>query len=187
MHPAAEALAAALRVQVRTGRLIRATDLSLESPCPGWSVRDVMNHSIGVTLKFAGFAAGGGDHPRSPPGDLVGHDHRRALRSAAAAAQQAWAAADMARPCHLPFGTYPASVAAGINLFDVLAHTWDTATAAGVTLECADELWIAGLEAARTVIGPDRDPRHYEAALPVPAAAAARQRFLAFTGRREPS
>lgn len=89
MHPAAEALAAALRVQVRTGRLIRATDLSLESPCPGWSVRDVMNHSIGVTLKLAGFAAGGGDHPRSPPGDLVGHDHRRALRSAAAAAQQA--------------------------------------------------------------------------------------------------
>jgi hypothetical protein len=31
----------------------------------------------------------------------------------------------MARPCHLPFGTFPASVAAGINLFDVLAHTCD--------------------------------------------------------------
>jgi Mycothiol maleylpyruvate isomerase N-terminal domain len=97
VHPAAEALTAALQVQVRTGQLIWAAQLSLESPCPGWSVRDVMNHSIGVTLKFAGFAAGGTDHPRSPPGDLVGSDHRRALRSAAQAAQAAWAAADMAR------------------------------------------------------------------------------------------
>jgi hypothetical protein len=27
-----------------------------------------MNHSIGVTMKFADFAAGGNDHPRTPPG-----------------------------------------------------------------------------------------------------------------------
>ena len=185
MHPAAEALTAALRAQVRTGQLIRAAQLSLETPCPGWSVRDVMNHSIGVTLKFAGFAAGGSDHPRSPPGDLVGPDHRRALRAAARAAQAAWASADMARPCHLPFGTFPASAAAGINLFDVLAHTWDVAAAAGVTLECADELWSAGLEAARMVIGAGRDPRQYAAEIPASASATPRQRFLAFTGRRE--
>jgi hypothetical protein len=116
LHPAAETLLAALRVQVRTGRLVRSGQLSLESPCPGWSVRDVMNHSIGVTMKFAGFAAGGSDHPRTPPGDLVGRDHQLALRSAAGAARSAWASADMARPCHVPFGTFPASLAAGINL-----------------------------------------------------------------------
>jgi hypothetical protein len=92
-----------------------------------------MNHSIGVTMKFAGFAAGGSDHPRTPPGDLVGRDHRVALRSATAAARSAWASADMARPCHLPFGTFPAGLAAGINLFDVLAHTWDIAAATGVS------------------------------------------------------
>ena len=104
-----------------------------------------MNHSIGVTLKFADFAAGGNDHPRTPPGDLVGRDHRLALRSAAGAARAAWVSADMARPCHLPFGTFPAGLAAGINLFDVLAHTWDIAAATGVALECADDLWQAGL------------------------------------------
>jgi len=48
-----------------------------------------MNHSIGVTMKFADFAAGGSDHPRTPSGDLVGRDHRLALRSAAAAARAA--------------------------------------------------------------------------------------------------
>ena len=150
-------------------------------------MREVMNHSIGVTLKFADFAAGGSDHPRSPPGDLVGRDHRRALRSAAAAARAAWASADMARPCHLPFGTFPASVAAGINLFDVLAHTWDIAAATGIVLECPDDLWEAGLEAARTVIGAGRDPRQYAPEIPVTAAGSPRQFFLAFTGRGEPS
>jgi uncharacterized protein (TIGR03086 family) len=186
LHPAADTLLAALRTQVRTGRLVRPSQLPLESPCPGWSVRDVLNHSIGVTLKFAGFAAGGSDYPRTPRGDLIGADHRLALRSAAEAAQAAWTSADMARPCHLPFGTFPASLAAGINLFDVLAHTWDIAVATGVPLECTDDLWQAGLEAARAVIGPGRDPRQYAAEIPVTAAASPRQRFLAFTGRAEP-
>jgi uncharacterized protein (TIGR03086 family) len=146
-------------------------------------VRDVMNHSIGVTLKFADFAAGGSDHPSSPPGGLIGADHNHALRSAAGAARAAWAQADMARPCHLPFGTFPASLAAGINLFDVLAHTWDIAAATGVTLNCPDELWDAGPEAARTVIRTGRDPRQYAPEIPVTAAASPRQRFLAFTDR----
>jgi uncharacterized protein (TIGR03086 family) len=179
-------LMAALRVQVRTGRLVRSGQLPLESPCPGWSVRDVMNHSIGVTMKFADFAAGGSDHPRTPPGDLVGRDHRLALRSAAGAAQSAWASADMERPCHLPFGAFPASLAAGINLFDVLAHTWDIAAPTGIALECTDDLWQAALEAAQAVIGPGRDPRQYAPEIPVAAAASPRQRFLAFTGRAEP-
>jgi uncharacterized protein (TIGR03086 family) len=145
-----------------------------------------MNHSIGVTMKFADFAAGGSDHPRTPPGDLVGRDHRLALRSAAATARAAWASADMARPCHLRFGTFPASLAAGINLFDVLAHTWDIAVATGVALECADDLWHAGLEAAQAIIGPGRDPRQYALEIPLARVASPRQRFLAFTGRAEP-
>ena len=82
-----------------------------------------MNHSIGVTLKFADFAAGGSDHPRTPPGDRP-------------------------RP-----------------------------------VECPDELWSAGLEASRTVIGPGRDPRQYAPEMPVAAATSPMYRFLAFTGR----
>ena len=88
-----------------------------------------------------------------------------------------------ARDCQLSFGTFSAELAAGINLFDVLAHTWDFATAAGVPLRCGDDLWRAGLRAARTVIGPSRDLRHYAAELPVSAAAPAQQQFLAYLGR----
>lgn len=66
----------------------------------------------------------------------------------------------MARSCRLPFGTFSADAAGVINLFDVLAHSWDIAVSSEVDLECADELWEIGLRAARTVIGADRDPRH---------------------------
>jgi len=187
VDPLAEALIAALDTQARTGRQVRAGQLPLPSPCPGWSVREVMNHCIGVTLKFADFAAGRTDHPRAPAGDLVGPDHGLALRSAADQASAAWAAADMTRHCHLPFGTFPAGLAAGINLFDALAHTWDIATATGVTLRCDDDLWTAGLDAARLVIGPSRDARHYAAEIPVGAGASPRQRFLAFLGRQVPA
>lgn len=187
MHLVAEALVAALETQVKTGRQVRGPQLPLTSPCPGWSVRDVLNHSIGVTIKFTGFAAGATDHPRPPAGDLVGSDHALALRSAAESAGAAWASADMTRRCHLSFGTFPASLAAGINLFDVLAHTWDIAIATGVTVQCSDDLWDAGLDAARMVIGSSRDVRHYAAEVPVSVAASPRQRFLAFLGRSEPA
>jgi uncharacterized protein (TIGR03086 family) len=182
VDPVLEALVAALETQVRTGQQVRAGPLAFESPCPGWSVRDVINHSLGVTLKFAEFAAGRTDHPRAPVGDL-GPDHGAALREAAEAARAAWASADMTRRCHLPFGTFPASLAAGINLFDVLAHTWDIAMATGVALRCPDDLWLEGLDAARTVIGVSRDSRHYAPEIPAAPGATPMRRFLAFLGR----
>jgi hypothetical protein len=77
MTPAPRALLAALDVQARTGQRIGRGQLSLGTPCPLWPVREVINHSIGVTLKFASFAAGHTDHPRAPAGDLVGDDHAR--------------------------------------------------------------------------------------------------------------
>jgi uncharacterized protein (TIGR03086 family) len=181
-----EALVNALDMQVGVGGQVQSSQLSLASSCPGWTVREVINHSIGVTLKFADFAAGTTESPHSPPGDLVGRDHRQALRATARAAERAWTSADMSRPCHLSFGTFSADAVLGINLVDVLAHTWDIAVAAGVSLVCDDSLWTAGLDAAELAIGPDRDDRQYGPEIPVGASSTARQRFLGFVGRQDP-
>src|ERR1039458_8176474 len=70
--PVIEALVDALSTQWRVGRQTAASDLPRASTCPGWSVRDVENHSIGVSLKSADFASAKTDHPRPPPGDLIG-------------------------------------------------------------------------------------------------------------------
>lgn len=181
--PYIEALLRALAAQVQVGDAIEPSQLGAPSPCPGWSVRDVMNHSLGVTLKFVDFASGATDHPDPPPGDLVGTDHGAGLRAAAEAAHVAWVTTNSARRCHLPFATFSADLAAGCNLVDALAHTWDIASATGVDLECPDELWEIGLEAARAVIGAERDLRHYAPVVLVGCRATARSRFLGFVGR----
>lgn len=144
-----------------------------------------MSHSIGVTLKFAGFAAGTTDCPHPPAGDLVGADHVVALDAALQAARGAWSVADMGRSCHLPFGTFPADGIAGINLVDVLAHSWDIATSTGADLDCPDELWSTGLAVAWSLIGADRDLRHYAAAVAVGRDESPRARFLGFLGRSD--
>lgn len=171
-------------MQVEIGRSIPAGDLLVVSPCARWSVRAVLDHSIGVTQKFTDFASGATDRPRSPLGDLVGEDHVVALRTAADASRAAWAAADMARRCHLPFGVVTAAAAVRINLFDVLAHTWDVATATRLDVTAPDELWRMALDAAREAVGPARDLRHYAPELRVAPGADPRERFVRFLGRR---
>ena len=177
------ALIHALELQIEVVHQVGREQLQLASPCEGWTVHQVLNHSIGVTLKFADFASGATDAPHAPPGDLVRLDHRGAVRDAVIQARTAWISADMSRTCRLGFGTFPAKLAAGINLFDVLAHTWDIAATVGVQLNEDNDIWLVGLHAARQLIGPERDPLHYAAAIPITDAAPPMGRFLAFLGR----
>lgn len=181
--PMAGALIGALGVFAGYAERVPPTALGLGTPDPGWSVRDVLAHVLGVTVKFAEFAEGMTDRPRTPRGDLLGDDHTAAVRQAAERACGAWAGADPGRTCRLPFGTFPADVAAGINLFDLLGHGWDLEVATRIPFRCPDPLWATGLEAARTVIGSRRDPRHYAPELPVPPGASPRMRLLAYLGR----
>ncbi len=181
----ADDLIAALALQEEVVARLDRSGLRADSPCPGWTVGDVLNHSVGVTRKLSAFASGATDAPRTPSGDLLGDDPVLALLTAANAARDAWTRADMARLCRLPFATLSAEATAGLNLYDVLAHTWDIATGAGIALACSDDLWIAALGAAQVVIGPSRDHAHYGPAVAITPAATPRQRFLSFLGRCE--
>ncbi|GII27555.1 TIGR03086 family metal-binding protein [Planotetraspora mira] len=182
--PTIGALDIALDSSAGLVRRITASQLHLITPNPGWTVRDVIGHSIGVTLKFAAFAAGATDQPRTPKGDLVGADHHRAFEKAVQAAKVSWAGADLSRTCFLPFGEFSADLAAGINLFDLLAHGWDLEAAVGAEYSCPDEVWAVGLKTARQVIGKDRDPRHYAPELATGADPTIRSQFLRFLGRQ---
>jgi uncharacterized protein (TIGR03086 family) len=177
------ALFDALAVQLDVCGQLDAADLDRPTPCPGWTVREVLNHSIGVTAKFAAFAAGETDAPSAPVGDLVGPDHRSAVLLVVLDAGRAWAQADRGRLCRLPFGELTAAQAAGVNLVDVLAHTWDVATATGLEVDCRDEVWEAATAAATVVLDPVRDPAHYGPARPVDPGAPPRERFLGALGR----
>ena len=153
-------------------------DLERPTCCAGWSVRDVLDHAIAVTAKFAAFAAGETDAPRtptSPPGSFA---------ATAQAARRAWAGVDVTRTCRLPFGTFTAEQAAGINLFDLLAHHGDIADAVGRPVTGTAAMWEAALAAAREVVGDeDRDPAQYAPPRRVPASAPPSEKLRAHLGR----
>lgn len=182
-HAAVPALGAALAAWRDTLATITTRDLSLASPNPGWDVAHVINHTIATTRKFTAFASGATDRPRTPTRDFLGADHRAAFNDTADQALAAWRDADLERMCHLPFGTFTAEVAAGINLFDLLAHGWDIHQATGATFTCPPSAWAAGLNAAQRVLGEQRDPHHYAPELTTPARAPAQLRLLRYLGR----
>jgi uncharacterized protein (TIGR03086 family) len=178
-----DGLLEALEAQWVLGASASPADLSRPSRVPAWSIFDVMNHSIGITLKFALFASGATDRPHSPTGDLIDGRLQAALQATLATAREAWSSVDMNRTCQLPFGTFPARLAAGINLVDVLAHGWDVGPLGGEAFRCPDEVWDLGLVMARTTIGPERDLRHFAPEVEVPVTCPPQVRFLAFLGR----
>jgi uncharacterized protein (TIGR03086 family) len=153
------------------------------SRCPGWTVDEVVNHSLAVTSKFTAFATGATDAPTTPVGDLVGDDPYAAVGAAHAAARLAWVGVDRTRMCRLPFGTFTAEVAAGINAVDVLAHGWDIGPVGDRRYRCGDEVWRCGLASARLLIGPHRDDDHYGPEVVAGPEADDEVRFLAYLGR----
>jgi uncharacterized protein (TIGR03086 family) len=178
-----EDLVVVLDCQADVGGRITVSQLGFPSMCAGWTVGDVLSHSLGVTAKFSSFACGATDHPLSPGGDQLGGDHRGTLSAMAAQARSAWTTADRTRTCVLPFGTFTTEEAAGINLSDALAHTWDVSHALGMAVTVDDRVWESALAAAHRVAGPDRDPVHYGQEQPVTASDPSMRRFLRFLGR----
>ena len=114
--PTVHALGAAVEAWRDLLGQVTAAQLTLATPNPGWDVAKVIQHVIAVTGKFTVFALGVTDQPRTPGYDLISDDHRAAFNYAADRALAAWQCADLRRRCYLPFGTFTADLAAGINL-----------------------------------------------------------------------
>jgi uncharacterized protein (TIGR03086 family) len=185
-HPAdvrfVGSLLVVLDAQLDVVAALGADELAVPSMCPGWTVEDVLAHSVGITLKFAEFAAGRTDAPHAPEVMIDRAEPARAVASAREAAQVAWPAADATRLCTLPFGVFSAELAAGINLVDALAHTWDMAQALGRTVPCRDRVWTEASVAADAVVPAGASP-HYAAARSMPGGTPPPARFLARVGR----
>jgi uncharacterized protein (TIGR03086 family) len=161
--------------------------LGQATPCPSWSVRDVINHLAAVTEKFGRFAAGTPGPIRQLPGDLVGTQPAKKFRDIAKAAASAWGEHPEALTavCVLPFGSFDGATAAGINLFDAVIHQWDIATGAGIDYQISEELAAVALSVAALLVTDEaRRSGHYGVPVVPPAAAPPSVRLLAATGRQ---
>lgn len=161
---------------------------SIDSPCAGWTVRDVVNHITGGSTMFA-LSVEQGSVPddvlgRLMGGDNLGADPVGAWKAAAANALAAFETPGaLEKIVTLPFGEMPAGVALNIAVFDVLTHAVDIASVTGQHLGDT-ELAETALVMGREMVGPElRQPGIFDAEQPVSADAPVETRLLAFAGR----
>ncbi|MDQ4132450.1 MAG: TIGR03086 family metal-binding protein [Actinomycetota bacterium] len=101
------------------------------TPCPEWTVRDLVAHLVAGNVKYTEIARGADWSRGAPPVD-VGDDpsgmYRRTVETMLEAWQQPGA---LEREVTLPGGRGPAESALHLHLGEALVHGWDLAVATG--------------------------------------------------------
>jgi uncharacterized protein (TIGR03086 family) len=165
--------------------------LGAPTPCPAYTVGDLIDHIGGVALAFTMAAtkdtvgmpdqAAAGDASRLEPGfrDRIAAD--LAALSTAWRDPSAWTGTTKAGPFEMP-----GEVAAMVAIDEVVVHGWDLAVATGQRFAADD----ATLEAARAFLamfsGPGTEEQRGDAfgpVVPVPADAPLLDQVLAMSGR----
>jgi uncharacterized protein (TIGR03086 family) len=169
-----------------TGNLVDAVEPGqwvLPTPCPDWTVRDVVNHLVFGHRRFAA-ALTGGTPPAPGDGPLM-NDPGAAYRSSAEAMLAAFRAEGaLERPVTIPAGTLPGSVACELRVVEELVHGWDLARATGRPLEFRADLIEESIAFSRRQLGripADRTP--FGPSQPVADDAPALDRLAALLGR----
>ena len=161
---------------------LRTDQLAKATPCAGWDVEALLHHVLVECTVFTRGNAG----PATEPVDerLPIEALPQAWTDAAAANVESWRRAGLGGERTYPFGTFPAEMAAILNLGEVLVHSWDLAVATGreVTL---DPRLASVVDAMYRSI--DMTPYRgvvYGPEITVPATASSGDRLLALLGRR---
>jgi len=158
-------LASAVPVTGHLVGVIEPAQWDLPTPCPDWTVRDLVGHLVLGHRRFAAALTGG--TPPAPDVDLLGGDPETAYASSAEAMLAAFRAdGALDRPVSIPAGTLPGRVACELRVVEALVHGWDLARATGHSLEFSaglveesiafSRLQLGRLPADRTPFGPSQ-------------------------------
>jgi uncharacterized protein (TIGR03086 family) len=158
---------------------VRADQHGDKTPCAEWTVRDLLEHMIGVVAGFGAAAAG---KPRTP--FELAADPAAQFHDAAGPALAAWRTPGVLdRVLDAGPGPMPGRVVAGINLLDTATHTWDLATATGQPAELPEAVAVAAMDASQSIVSPEIRSGRFGPVLTVPDDASATRRLVAFLGR----
>ncbi len=115
-------------------RAIDADSWGLETPCEGWSVRDLVHHVV-VGNQRATYLLGGASRERTNAlvaGDLLGEDPLRSFDRSLAAQAGAFAEPGaLERTCEIGIGEVPGRGLLQFRTVDLVVHAWDLARAIG--------------------------------------------------------
>lgn len=162
---------------------IRSDQWTADTPCSEWDVRALVNHLVGVNLRFAGLLNDGA-MPSIPP-DCLGDDPAAAYRASSTQLMQA-----VGRPGALersypgPFGAASGAELVQLRLADLLTHGWDLDQALGTSAQLPDDLTERALAFFQGKLTADNRGGRFAEPHPVADTASALERLAAFTGRQ---
>jgi uncharacterized protein (TIGR03086 family) len=150
-----------------------------KTPCDEWTVRDLLEHMVGVVAGMGAAAAG---QPRTP--FELAADPGAQFEEVATATLGAWRTPGVLdRVIDGGAGPMPARVLAGINLLDTATHTWDLAVATGQPAELPEDVAVAATEAGHMIVSPELRPGRFGPEQTASDVATTTQRLVAFLGR----
>jgi uncharacterized protein (TIGR03086 family) len=162
---------------------IRAEQWSAPTPCTDWTVRQLVNHLIGMNRVFAALLARQPPPPR-PSADHIEEDLVGAYRDSAAVLQAAFGRPGVLERAYPgPLGTATGAERLKIRLYDLLAHGWDLAQATEQPADLPDDIAAQSLAFARTQLTGQARPGRFGPAQSVAEQAPAIERLAAFLGR----
>ncbi len=145
------------------GRLMEATEamdpttLGQSTPCPEFTVADLMDHVVMVMRRVA--VLGNGGHFSEVQHETLGSDWLKAYRSAAHDVMAAWTdPVKLGRVYEVPWGELPGAPLISTYTAELAVHGWDLATATGQTLEVDDATLAGALVAAKFLPAEGRGP-----------------------------
>jgi uncharacterized protein (TIGR03086 family) len=155
------------------------------SPCTEWTVRDLVNHLVGMDLVFAAMFEGSPMPERGT--DRLGADPAGAYRRSAAALQAAAALPGvLERSQATPVGVATGGERLQWRVADLLAHGWDLVQATGVAAELPDDLVERTLTFVRAQLPSQPRAGRFADPQPIRDNAPAIDRLAAYTGRPVP-
>ncbi len=166
---------------------IGAENVARPTPCDDYNVGQLGAHLVAVQQRVAAVARG--EDPFTVLQEIPGLEPTGFSAAWAAATEEqlaSWADDSvLGRPLVLPFATLPGVIALWIYISEVLAHTWDLATALDIEIDWDQELAEAALGSMK--MGLPAEPRGGEvpfaAVVPTNTDAPAIDQLVAWVGR----
>jgi uncharacterized protein (TIGR03086 family) len=163
---------------------IEPDQLDDPTPCSQFTVRDVLDHMLGLGGAFA-YAFRGQEAPTIEPpprdGRVPAAEFRKTMDGLLKAVRSPGA---MQRTVTSPMGDMPGETFARLVAFDGLTHGWDLARATGQEYRIADTVVADVDQFARAAITDSmRDGDTFKAATTAPDGATRLERLVAFSGR----
>jgi len=154
-----------------------------ETPCPGWTVRDLVNHLVTGNLAFTALL-----REHTPPDravDHLGDDPTTAYHQAAAALREAFTQPGVLdRIYQAPIGPAPGIALLHLRITEHLVHGWDLAHATGQPADLPEDLAEIELAGTRAQLGDAPRTGHpFGPAQPATDDAPAIDRLAAYLGR----